>query len=64
MCFVLLSLPGFGSYVAWMNTPPPPLNSSACPPRFQMIGGLVGRHGTVGDGEDYELAEPDEGLKR
>ena len=29
-----------------------------------MMGGLVGRYDTVGDGEDYELAEPDKVLKR
>lgn len=29
-----------------------------------MMGGLVGRYDTAGDGENYELAEPDEALKR
>lgn len=29
-----------------------------------MMGGLVGRYAAVGDGEDYELAEPDEALKK
>eukprot|EP00903_Cladosiphon_okamuranus_P012115 g11367.t1 len=30
----------------------------------EMMGGLMGRYSTAGDGEDYELAEPDEALKR
>lgn len=29
-----------------------------------MMGGLVGRYDAAGEGEDYDLAEPDEALKR